>query len=435
MAGLSDIVTITITSNSRTPTRAGFGTPLLMTYHTAWTDKIRTYTDLSGLISDGFTSHSPTYRMAQSLLSQNPRPERFKVGRLTTQPTVTYTLTMTSATQGDKVSFTVVEPLGGTEVPVTYTIGSSETTTTVATAVELLVEAVSGVNSSSSGAVITVTPATAGDLIYFHSLVNCTLIETTADAGYDDDLTALQLIDDDWYLVLLDVNSEANVDLVAAWTETRTKLFIAQTQNDVEKNGSGTLGAGLNLSAYDRTALLFAASMVEYPACAWAGVVLPQDPGSITWMFKELKTVSPSLLSSTQETNLFNYSVNTYQTIAGLDITRKGTSVSGEYMDVRHGLDWLQARLQEGVFGLLANAGKIPYTDASVDIFVNEIKRVLNQGVERNFIAAGSITASGPKVADVDSADRANRILPDLKFGATLAGAVHKVEIQGTVSV
>jgi hypothetical protein len=40
-----------------------------------------------------------------------------------------------------------------------------------------------------------------------------------------------------------------------------------------------------------------------------------------------------------------------------------------------------------------------------------------------------------PKVKDVSSADRANRVLPDVTFSATLAGAIHAVEILGTISV
>jgi hypothetical protein len=46
MAGIGDIVQVTITSNTRTPTRAGFGTPLLMTYHTEWADRVRVYQEL-----------------------------------------------------------------------------------------------------------------------------------------------------------------------------------------------------------------------------------------------------------------------------------------------------------------------------------------------------------------------------------------------------
>jgi len=40
-----------------------------------------------------------------------------------------------------------------------------------------------------------------------------------------------------------------------------------------------------------------------------------------------------------------------------------------------------------------------------------------------------------PAVADVDPNDKANRLLPDVEFEATLAGAVHKVKIHGVVKL
>ena len=44
-------------------------------------------------------------------------------------------------------------------------------------------------------------------------------------------------------------------------------------------------------------------------------------------------------------------------------------------------------------------------------------------------------TYSVPKVSSIDVNDRANRLLPDMKFVAELAGAIHRVQVRGTVSV
>ena len=42
-------------------------------------------------------------------------------------------------------------------------------------------------------------------------------------------------------------------------------------------------------------------------------------------------------------------------------------------------------------------------------------------------------TVNAPLASDVDSNDRASRLLPDITFSATLAGAIHKTVIRGTV--
>jgi hypothetical protein len=61
---------------------------------------------------------------------------------------------------------------------------------------------------------------------------------------------------------------------------------------------------------------------------------------------------------------------------------------------------------------------------------------VLKDGIRAGGLSsdpAPEVTA--PAVADVDSITKAGRILPDVKFTATLAGAIHNLEISGTLSV
>jgi hypothetical protein len=437
MAGIGDIVQVTITSNTRTPTRAGFGTPLLMTYHTEWADRVRVYQELEDLVSDGFDTFSPTYLMAQSLLSQNPRPERFKVGRLLNAHDHTQELTVLSAVEGEVIRVSVMDPTSGTVTEVEYTILAAATTTTVATDVAALINAIAGVDASSALAVITVTPTTPRHVVLLPDIVKQAQEDTTADAGYDDDLGTLRLVDDDWYFVLLDVNSEANVDLVSAWTETQTKIFVAQTSDTGEKDATGTLLTGLEALSYDRTGTLFVEAIEEYGNAAWVGRVAPKDPGSVTWKFKELTGVTPSSLTPTQETNLGGNKGNYYTTIGGLGVTIEGVAASGEFLDIVHGTDWLVARIQERVFGILANADKVAYEDPEVDSLVGEIFSVLESAVgpPRKFLRAGTLSVTAPKVADVAVEDRAARLLPDIRFGAEYAGAIHKARIAGTLSV
>lgn len=432
---LSSIVSVSITANTRTPTRVGFGTPLLLGYDAGLTaGTMYTGTELSDVTAAGASASGSIYKMAEALLSQNPRPESFKFATISAVHTQTSEITVTSATEGQHVKLTIVSP-SGTESAIDYTIGAAATTTTVATALELLIEAVTGISSTSSGAVVTATAATPGQVFGFHSFQNCTFKDVTGDGAYDTMLSTLLDLDSDFYAVLIDVNSEVNIDDVAAWVETRSKIFVAQTQDYGEKAGTGTIGSGLKTAGYDNTLLLFVDDCQEYGACALVGAVLPWDPGSATWAFKELDGVTPSDLTATHITNLEAQNTAYYHTVAGLNVTRVGKAAGGEFLDVTQGIHWLTARLQERIFAILANARKVPYSDASVDMFVGEIMSQLEDGVRRGFLLDGTLTASGPKVADVDTADRAARHLPDLKFGAQLAGAVHKVTIAGTISV
>jgi hypothetical protein len=173
---------------------------------------------------------------------------------------------------------------------------------------------------------------------------------------------------------------------------------------------------------------------------AWAGGMLPTDPGAGTWIYRTLKGVTVNRLTGAQTTAADAKNANHYTVVGGVNVMRQGKSGSGEFIDVTHFVDWLHARLQERIFGILANASaagkKIPYTDSGVDTMRGAILAQLLEGVRVGGLAADPApTVTAPKVKDVDPSDRINRILPDMEFQGTLAGAIHKLVITGNLSV
>lgn len=442
MGSINTRVSVNITRQTRFPTRAGFGTPLLLGYHTKFAEKFRVYEELTGLTADGFAVSDPVYRMASAAFAQNPRPARVVVGRLPAAHTHTQTVTITSAVEGAKVKLTVLAPATGTATEIEYTILAAATTATVATAVELLIDAVTGVSSTSTGAVITVTPDTPGNIVYLHSPTNCKIKETTADAGYDDELAALKLVtpsEASWYAVAIDTASEANIDLVAAWAEANGVIFFADTHDDAEIDGTGTLGSGLKAAAYDRTATFYAPRPQEYASCRWFGACLPKDAGSVNWALRTLNGLTAAQLTPTQETNLRTNNVNFYVEIAGVNQTDGpdggGSLASGERIDIIHGTDWFAAELQVAALAYLLNNDKVPFTDVTGVAQEGIVKKVLGQGVARQLFVADSITATATKVAAMSTGAKARREFGPCKFEATYQGAVNKFVFDGTLSL
>lgn len=443
MADIDSIVSVTITADSKTPSRRGFGIPALMSYHTVFPETYRRYTAAADMLSDGFTLYDNAYRMAAAAFNADPTVEQVIVGRLPAAPSYSTELTITSAVQGAYIRFNIIEPTTGTVQPIEYLIGAAETTTTVATAVELLVEAVTGVSSSSAGAVITITPTVAGRKVFVYDLENCKVQDITADAGYDTALAALQVETDDWYGVAIDVESQANVNDVAAWCLTNNKLYFQSTQSSYELDGTGTLGSTLKAASNDRTVILWAPNAHEYAAVTWMAVGLAQDPGVINWAYQELPGITAAIsskqatLTATQKTNLETDNINHYLTVAGLNVTRYGYVTSGEWIDVRHGIDALTARLQEAVFGLLAS-GRVPYTNLGLDMVANVVLGVLKafEGTveQPGLIARGTSAVIMPALSSITSADKAARRLRGIRFSGTLTGSINKVEIRGTIS-
>ena len=92
-------VTVNITATGTSPSRKNFGTPLVLAYHTHFTDKVRIYTSLSGMITDGFSTTEPGYLLAQACFQQNPTVPESSVGRGTTAVQQTFTFTVTASSE------------------------------------------------------------------------------------------------------------------------------------------------------------------------------------------------------------------------------------------------------------------------------------------------------------------------------------------------
>lgn len=245
-----------------------------------------------------------------------------------------------------------------------------------------------------------------------------------------------------WYALIAVDRTPSVVLQIAAWVEARIKLFGTASSDPVIINtapGTDTtsIAAQLGQLGYVRTFVMYHQDAAyDYPEAAWFGAVLPLEPGSETWKFKTLNGISYSNLTTTQSLNALGKKANTYEFVGGVGITANGTVAQGEYIDIVRGIDWLTARIQEFVFAILVRNPKIPYTDSGIAAIQAEVLRVLQLGIANDFIADDpEPTCTVPLAADVPPADKANRILRNVRFQATLSGAIHAVFIKGVVSV
>ena len=166
------------------------------------------------------------------------------------------------------------------------------------------------------------------------------------------------------------------------------------------------------------------------------GTFVTRNPGSYTVKFKTPSGFAVDDLSDTQSINARGKNAMTFEAIGGRDILREGQVAEGEFIDVIVFVDWLQARMTEDIYTDLANLPKVPYTDAGIGIVEGRVKGRLQIGVDAGGLSPDvPFVVSVPDVVDVSAADKGNRILKGVTFSATLAGAIHAVEVQGTVSL
>ena len=439
---LEDIVTVSITAQTTTVSRLGFGTPLIARCHNVFPDVVREYKSLAAMSDDGWLPTDPAVLIATKIAAQNPKPAKWKIGKRTNFFTQEVQITPINTDEFFGYAFDIV--VGTTTTAISYTNGGAETVATICTALHALINAVAGITSTDNTTDVSVETDTAGDLVDyagFDKPDDFTFKDITADPGIAADLASIESADPDgWYALILDSNSEAEINASAAFVEARKKIFITNTtDSDVIDNVVTTdVMSDLQSFAYARTAIIYSqARLLNWSGAAWAANRLPSDPGSSTWAFKTLASVQvDSNLSGGQSSVIESKGGNTYRTIAGVNVTTFGITASGEYVDITRFIDWLDARIKERIFGVLANNAKVPYTDVGVDLMRGQVLAQLQQGITAGGLAADPApTVQAPLVADIDPADKAGRNLPDITFQATLAGAIHQLEISGVLSV
>src|SRR5690606_35465837 len=146
----------------------------------------------------------------------------------------------------------------------------------------------------------------------------------------------------------------------------------------------------------------------EYPEAAWAGSQLAYTPGSNDWDFKRAVGVTVSKLSDTARANLRNKNMNMYTRDGGVNIFQDGKMFDASPVDEVIGIDWLYARLQEGIYFRLINSLKIPMTNPGLVIVENEIRSVLSQAEANGLIDRGW-SCTTPDVLDIPENMRAAR--------------------------
>ncbi len=439
MAAIDEIVQVQISVETATIDKAGFGTPLIAAVHDFWPQLVRTFGSLDELTDAGVPATHPLYVAATKLLSQEFKVPQFKIGKRKLSNVQTLTLTPKSIEVGTVYSYDIAIG-GGAFTPVEYTVQTGDTLADITLALSTASN-ISGVTPADNSTDYEIVTDNAGDIINVSGWDAGILDveDSSTDPGVATDLSAIEAFDSNWYALLIDRNSGPEVEAAAGWAQARIKLFGADGFDPANADANSTSDTAYNLFAngYSRTFFLWDKdATMGYSAAAWMGDRLPTTPGSSTWKFKNLAGVTTDDVSAGERTALRNKKANFYHRVAGASITEEGWVSSGQFIDIIRGIDWLQAEVQTNVFALLASKEKVPFTDGGIDSVRAEVLRALNQGITNQLLAADPApTVTAPKAADVSPVDKSNRLLPDVNFTATLAGAIHKVIIQGKVSV
>ena len=447
MSELNDVVKVTISRETQAITIAGFGTfavisEFLSSKTTPVFERYREYSGDDEMIEEGWLSTDPVVKAVKIALSQNPKISKFMIGRIDpADASITDGLTAIQAASQDWYAWDIIATASGKIIFDADFVTLNEIVVTV------------------NGTAVTMVPfntdhdTTMDDLV---TQIEADIAESTVTLDAEDINNRTLLLEvfggiSAWEAVVtlgasqpiaaVTFDISADVKECAAWNETQKKIFFyASSEVDIKNPASTTdLAYLMKNFSYDRTVSIYhpdsqEGSTPSYIEAGMPGEALPYDPGSQTWAYKTISGVVAYALTSGERTAILAKNCNIYTTTAGVNITEQGKVASGEYIDIIRGLDWVEARLQEAVFTNLVNKRKIPLTDEGIALIETAVKGVLGDAATVGLIIAASIVVTVPKAADISTADKLARNLPDVKFTATLQGAIHNVDIEGTVS-
>lgn len=487
MAELSTnrLINVSITLGAKAASQRGFGTLLFIGESDVLgiSEPIRAYNDSNSVIND-FGTDSMEAKAAIKYFSQDPAPREMMIGRwfkesapaaLTGAILTETEQTLSNWTAIEDGSFVVtadgvasavngldfsaqtnlngVAEVINASLPegVTISWNGSQFILKCNEKLSYLTTAAEGTDISAQLKMTAETALSVTDPITAESILDCVSRMIDNTSGWyalvivpDNAITNAQLLE-----VAELIESQSDVTRIMGITETDTRCLSSAYTQDL-----AALTKAKNLKRttvqYSSTDNLAVVSMLARGLT----VNFNGSNTTLTLMFKQEPTIVAESLTATQANTLQAKNANVFVKYNNdTAILQFGTMANGYYFDEVHGSDWLQEYIRTNVWNLLyTTTTKIGQTDQGVNKIINTVNASLDQAVQNGFVAAGQWNQEGfgqlergqfltdgyyvyaPPVSTQAQSDREDRKSVPIQFAAKLQGAIHTVDIIGTLN-
>jgi len=260
-----------------------------------------------------------------------------------------------------------------------------------------------------------------------------------SESGINEVLAELVLTHNDWYALLITERDKESLAEAGDFAMSHEKMFFGCTTDLTALEGRNN----------KREVYLIHDKADRFYEAAWVGMCLPKPIGSITWKFKAPTGVLPADYSTTELREIRTNRGQTFTKRSGVIYANEGITTGNEYIDNMMSRDYVKARLEESLFNLEIKSDKVSFDGdgltlieaALIEVFDNCGEAKIIAKVENEEDAKKSdkgkymYKVSVPERSSVPEVDRANRRLPGVKFSFTVAGAVHSMDVEGTIEV
>lgn len=481
------VVSVTIFVSPQAPQARGFGVGLILGKATTLplSERIRTYPNPTAVLVD-FNSGTEEYKAAAAYFGQTPAPRSVKIGRqflaaqagqLKGGAVSDVLLTYTGITNG---GFDIT--INGTNRQITaLDLSGAANMAAVATLIQTKLAAAlasttctwdpvgkkfvitSPTTGTSSIVLYAVAPTGSGSPTDASAILGLSVaagalsVPGIATETLTDALAASKLFDNGFYGVALTAAaSTQDIKDAMAWAEINKMAFFYTTSDANAKLSAATTDLGYyakNLGYHRSVGFYSAAS----PYAAVSGMArmfivdFDQPNSTSTMKFKQLPGIAIDTLTESERLALEAKNLNYYSDVGGFAMTAQGVVANGRYFDEVHGLDWLEATVQNAVFTkLVQRVTKIPQTDEGVAVLTQAVASALDKARNNGLLApgvwtgdtlgevkAGDFLSTGyyvyaQPVSEQLAADRDLRKSPPISAIGIGGGAIHSAQIQFT---
>lgn len=279
------------------------------------------------------------------------------------------------------------------------------------------------------------------------------------------ELDAIYNYDNDWYFLVPGVelrDIETVLGDLAAWIETKNKQCIIDS-NDVGTyaQANTTCIAAILKNTVERTSVFFHTDATQHAAFAYAAYLstfnFDEANSSYTGKFKKLQGIPAINLDSAKISAITGFTPQLGQSSATghmantiIDIGQQLFVVEGStlsqnvFIDEIHSSDWIIARTEEQLLGILLNDKKVPYSDQGMQQLASAARTVMQLARRAGIVDDDIDPVTGkykeaviitvPSIFDVPESQRKNRIAPEITVQFRYTGAVHYTTIRYQMS-
>ncbi|MGL5301491.1 MAG: DUF3383 family protein [Weissella confusa] len=121
--------------------------------------------------------------------------------------------------------------------------------------------------------------------------------------------------------------------------------------------------------------------------------------------------------------------------------TTSGKTVSGQYIDVIMGIDWVSSQTQAALQDVLTNNDKVPFTASGIALLQSVVENVMTLAYTNGIIdtddASGEpkYTVTAKERAELSTSDIQNRKYTGLSYEYTPSGAVDSIVVYGSIEI